>query len=92
MILLSIDGERIQLLTLKDYFLYKNINANNYWSATYEPCKSEGEHYKVKFYSDKIIFAREDGNITTEAHVTVSQEEDAEIRSINLKIIVTMTK
>ncbi|MCS4463840.1 hypothetical protein JTT01_05135 [Clostridium botulinum] len=55
MILLSIDGERIQLLTLKDYFLYKNINANNYWSATYEPCKSEGEHYKVKFYSDKII-------------------------------------
>ncbi len=40
----------------KGLFLYiKNINANNYWSATYEPCKSEGEHYKVKFYSDKII-------------------------------------
>ncbi|KOM96135.1 NdvB [Clostridium botulinum] len=67
------------------FFYIKNINANNYWSATYEPCKSEGEHYKVKFYSDKIIFAREDGNITTETHVTVSQEEDAEIRSINLK-------
>ncbi|MCR1934322.1 GH36-type glycosyl hydrolase domain-containing protein [Clostridium tepidum] len=70
----------------KGLFLYiKNINSNNYWSATYEPCKVEGDNYKTHFSSDKIIFSREDGNIITETHITVSQEEDAEIRSINLK-------
>ncbi|EJO5348080.1 cyclic beta 1-2 glucan synthetase [Clostridium botulinum] len=67
------------------FFYIKNINSNNYWSATYEPCKFEGENYKVQFSSDKIIFSRQDGNITTETNITVSQEEDAEIRSINLK-------
>ncbi|EJP6472178.1 cyclic beta 1-2 glucan synthetase [Clostridium botulinum] len=67
------------------FFYIKNINSNNYWSATYEPCKFEGEHYKAQFSSDKITFSREDGNIITETHITVSQEEDAEIRSINLK-------
>ncbi len=67
------------------FFYIKNINANNYWSATYEPCKFEGEYYKAQFSSDKIIFSRVDGNIITETHVTVSQEDDAEIRSINLK-------
>ncbi|MGO5066566.1 cyclic beta 1-2 glucan synthetase [Clostridium sporogenes] len=67
------------------FFYIKNINSNNYWSATYEPCKFEGEHYKSQFSSDKITFSREDGNIITETNITVSQEEDAEIRSINLK-------
>ncbi|WP_409069019.1 GH36-type glycosyl hydrolase domain-containing protein [Clostridium sp. FAM 1755] len=67
------------------FFYIKNINSNNYWSATYEPCKFEGEHYKAQFSSDKITFSREDGNIITETNITVSQEEDAEIRSINLK-------
>lgn len=66
-------------------FVYiQNINSNNLWSATYEPVYTEPEKYKVVFSPDKAEFTRRDGNIETDTEITVSPEDNAEVRRISL--------
>ncbi|MBL4936179.1 cyclic beta 1-2 glucan synthetase [Clostridium sp. YIM B02515] len=66
------------------FFYIKNLNSNEYWSAAYEPCKSEGEDYKTVFSLDKAEFRRKDGNLTTNTEVAVSHEDNAEVRRISI--------
>lgn len=66
------------------FFYIKNINSNEYWGATYEPCKDHGENYEVIFSLDKAEFKRKDGNISTHMEIAVSNEEDAEVRKITI--------
>lgn len=66
------------------FFYIKNLNSNEYWSATYEPCKHEGEEYEVAFSLDKAEFKRKDGNLRTHTEVTVSTEDNAEVRRISI--------
>lgn len=66
------------------FFYIKNLNSNEYWSATYEPCKDEGENYEVIFSLDKGEFKRKDGNIITHTEISVSNEDNAEVRRISL--------
>ncbi|MFL0194789.1 GH36-type glycosyl hydrolase domain-containing protein [Clostridium sp. WILCCON 0269] len=66
------------------FFYIKNINSNEYWSATFEPCKHEGEEYEVIFLPDKSEFKRKDGNLRTYTEVTVSQEDEGEVRRISI--------
>lgn len=66
-------------------FIYiKNLNSGQYWSSTYQPCKSEGEEYKVIFSMDKVEFKRKDGDISSHTEITVSGEDNAEIRKLTL--------
>lgn len=74
-------------VTLDDtgmFFYIKNLNSNEFWSATYEPCKYEGEDYGVTFSLDKAEFERRDGNLRTHTEVTVSNEDNAEVRKISI--------
>lgn len=66
------------------FFYIKNLNSNEFWSATYEPCKEEGEEYGVTFLLDKAEFERKDGNIRTHTEVTVSSEDNAEVRRLSI--------
>ncbi|ERI94105.1 glycosyltransferase family 36 [Clostridiales bacterium oral taxon 876 str. F0540] len=66
------------------FFYIKNLNSNEYWSAVYEPCKSEGEDYKAIFSLDKAEFRRRDGNLTTNTEIAVSHEDNAEVRRISI--------
>jgi cellobiose phosphorylase len=66
------------------FFYIKNLNSNEYWSAAYEPCKFEGESYKAVFSLDKVEFKRRDGNLDTHTEITVSQEDNAEIRRLTI--------
>jgi cellobiose phosphorylase len=66
------------------FFYIKNINSNDYWSATYEPCKCEGEEYSVVFSLDKAEFKRKDGNLTTRTEIAVCSEDEAEVRRITV--------
>jgi len=66
-------------------FVYiKNVDENEYWSAAYEPCKSEGDSYEVTFALDKAEFTRGDNNITTRMEITVSTEDDSEVRRLSI--------
>lgn len=66
-------------------FLYiKNLSNNDYWSSAYEPCKKEGKDYQVIFSVDKAEFKRMDGDIQTHTEITISPEDDTEVRRISL--------
>ena len=47
------------------FFYIKNLNSNDYWSSTFEPCKNSGDKYVAEFNLDKAKFSRKDGNIET---------------------------
>lgn len=66
------------------YVYIQNINSNNLWSATYEPLNIAPDKYKVVFSPDKAEFMRRDGNIETYTEITVSPEDNAEVRRISL--------
>jgi len=66
-------------------FIYiKDVYENKYWSSTYEPCKSEGDRYEVTFSLDKAEFKRNDSGITTRTEITVSTEDDSEVRRLTI--------
>ena len=67
------------------FFYIKNLNSNDYWSASYEPCKEENETYSVEFTLDKATFEKTDGNISTKYEVMLASEDNLEIRKITLK-------
>ncbi|HOL92139.1 MAG TPA: glucoamylase family protein, partial [Clostridiales bacterium] len=66
------------------YIFIQNINSNTTWSATCEPYGQEPEKYRVVFSPDKAEFIRRNGNIESRLEVTVSPEDNAEIRRITL--------
>ncbi|WP_032122287.1 GH36-type glycosyl hydrolase domain-containing protein [Clostridium amazonitimonense] len=66
------------------YFYIKNLNSNEFWSATYEPCKYQGEDYEAIFSLDKVQYKRRDGNITTKLDITVSKDDNTEIRELTI--------
>lgn len=67
------------------FFYIKNLNSNDYWSATYEPCKESNEDYLVEFTLDKAKYERKDGSITTNYEVTLASEDNVEVRKLSLK-------
>lgn len=69
------------------FFYIKNLNSNDYWSATYEPCKSEGEDYTVEFSIDKGEFSKREGSIESKMEIVVSPEDNLDIRKITLRNI-----
>lgn len=66
------------------FFYIKEKDSENYWSATYEPCKVD-DNYKVEFTLDKATFQRKNGDIETKYDVMLSIEDDVEIRKLVVK-------
>lgn len=74
-------------VTLDDkgmFFYIKDLKDNQYYSATYEPCKNEGEDYQVLFSLDRVGFKRKDADLTTFTEIIVSGEDNGEIRKITI--------
>lgn len=74
-------------VTLDNYgmfFYIKDKTSNQYWSAAYEPCKVNADKYSVRFSMHKAEFERKDHDVITHTEITVSNEDDAEIRRINI--------
>lgn len=66
-------------------FVYiQNINSNSSWTAAFEPYNEVPGKYRVVFSPDKAEFHRKDGNIETYTEITVSPEDNAEVRRISL--------
>ncbi len=59
-------------------------DADKLWSTTYQPVGGKVESYSVTFALDRAVFRRVDKGLSIETEVTVSQEDDVEIRRITL--------
>jgi cellobiose phosphorylase len=66
------------------FIFIQNINSNTPWSATFEPYADQPQRYRTVFSPDKAEFFRKDGSIETHTEITVSPEDNAEIRKVSL--------
>ena len=54
------------------------------WSATYEPVCQDPDRFEATFDLDKITFRRRDTDIETQLEITVSSEDDVEVRRLTI--------
>jgi cyclic beta-1,2-glucan synthetase len=58
--------------------------SNRIWSATYQPVCQEPDQFDATFDLDKITFRRRDVDIETQLEITVSSEDDVEVRRLTI--------
>lgn len=67
------------------FFIYlRDIYTGDLWSAAYQPLKVMPALYAVSFEDGKAVCRRSDNNIETVYEVTVSPEDDVELRRITI--------
>ncbi|NOT33178.1 MAG: hypothetical protein HOP12_03310 [Candidatus Eisenbacteria bacterium] len=67
------------------HFIYlRDVRSGLLWSAAYQPVCREPERYEVRFLADEAVFHRSDDGIVTHLEITVSPEDDVEVRRISL--------
>lgn len=62
------------------YFYVKDVDTKEFWSSTYQPTFTKGNKFHVKFKTDKVEFLRRDHFIETKTEITVSPQDNTEIR------------
>jgi len=66
-------------------FIYiKDINEGKFWSATYNPTKTEPDEYQAIFSPHQAEFKRVDGDISSHTAVSLSPNHNLEIRKLTL--------
>jgi cyclic beta-1,2-glucan synthetase len=60
----------------------RDVRSGMVWSATHQPTRREAEEYLVHFLPEKAVFRRRDDGIETQLDVTVSPEDDVEVRRL----------
>ncbi len=66
-------------------FLYvRDTDTGDFFSAPHNPAPGSPERYRVTFAPDKAEYSRVDGTLQTHVEITVSPEDDVEIRRIAL--------
>jgi cyclic beta-1,2-glucan synthetase len=59
--------------------------SNRVWSATHQPVCQEPDRFEATFDLDKITFRRSDTHIETQLEITVSSEDDVEVRRLTIR-------
>jgi cellobiose phosphorylase len=73
--------------TLDDYGLFcyiRDVERNETWSAAFQPLKKTGKHYEAIFSQARAEFRRRDLDLDTHTEVTVSPEDDIELRRVRI--------
>ncbi len=66
-------------------FIYlRDVRSAQVWSAAYQPTCAAPDEYEVVYSIDKAEFLRRDGELDTHLEVTVSPENNAELRLLKL--------
>jgi cyclic beta-1,2-glucan synthetase len=58
--------------------------SNRAWSATYQPICQEPDRFEATFDLEKITFRRRDTDIETRLEITVSSEDDVDVRRLTM--------
>ncbi|MDT8311372.1 MAG: glucoamylase family protein [Methylophaga sp.] len=66
-------------------FIYLRDRENgDYWSATYQPTLRKADHYEAIFVQARAEYRRLDSGIEAHTEISVSPEDDVEIRRVTL--------
>lgn len=67
-----------------NYIYIKDMAEGTVWSAAYHPTKKEPSYYQVIFSPHQVEFKRKDGDITTHTKISLSPDNDLEIRKLSI--------
>lgn len=66
-------------------FIYlRDSDSGRYWSTAYQPTRRKAEHYEAIFVQGRAEYRRRDQGIDAHTEISVSPEDDAEIRRVTL--------
>lgn len=68
-----------------NYTYIKDVKENRLWSTAYKPTKTEPDKYRVIFSPHQTEFIRRDGDVGTHTVVSMSPDDNLEIRKVTLK-------
>jgi cyclic beta-1,2-glucan synthetase len=66
------------------YIYVRETWSNRIWSATHLPVSTEPDKFDATFDLDKVTFRRRDGEIDSQLEITVSSEDDVEVRRLTI--------
>jgi cyclic beta-1,2-glucan synthetase len=66
------------------YIYLRDARSGEVWSAGYQPTGVEPDSYEAAFFEDRAEIVRRDGLIETKMEITVSPEDDAEVRRVSI--------
>ncbi len=66
------------------YIFVRDLDSGKLWSVAYQPTRVEPESYEVLFNPDKIEFIRRDFGILLHTEITISPEDNIELRRVTL--------
>ena len=68
------------------HFIYlRDPWSRRVWTATHQPVCQEADRFEATFELDKLTFRRRDSDIETQLEVTVSSEDDVEVRRLTIR-------
>ena len=62
----------------------RDLETQTFWSSGFQPSGRDADSYEVTFAPDRAVIRRRDEGIETFTEVTVSPEDDAEIRRVSV--------
>jgi cyclic beta-1,2-glucan synthetase len=66
------------------FFYIRDLRSGQFWSAAYQPVRTEPDQYEAIFSVDKAEYRRTDGTIETHLEIAVSPEKRVETRRLTL--------
>ena len=66
------------------YILLRDVASGERWSAASQPYGVVPEQYDVSFADDRAVFARRDGELTTQFEIVVAPDDDVELRRVSV--------
>ena len=74
-------------------FIYlRECTTGRYWSAAYQPTLRKADHYEAIFVQARAEYRRRDQAIETHTEISVSPEDDVEIRRVTLTNLSSRTR
>jgi cyclic beta-1,2-glucan synthetase len=73
------------LINNTGYYIYlRDLDSHQVWSTTYQPTRITPDTYEVIFNPEKVEYRRIDQGILAHTDITVSPEDDVEVRRLQL--------
>jgi len=74
-------------------FIYlRERDTGHYWSTAYQPTLRKSDHYEAIFVQARAEYRRRDQGIDTHTEISVSPEDDVEIRRVTLTNLSSRTR
>ena len=67
------------------YIFLRDPWSGHVWSPTYQPVCREPDTYEATFDLDKVTFRSRNGDFDTQLQITVSSEDDVEVRRLSIR-------